>query len=93
MSASVPDKLERFARRGDDVIGVLQRVGAGTYDLLLIDAQGNWERAIVPNEAIARDFCVATHTPLHDGWDDPAIAQRVNSLNAWATEGAKRRAL
>lgn len=93
MSASVPEKLERFARLGNDVIGVLQRVGAGTYDLLLIDAEGNWERAVVPTEAAARDFCEATQTPLHDGWDDPAIAQRVNSLDAWAGDGAKRRAI
>jgi hypothetical protein len=93
MSASVPDQLERFARHGNDVVGVLQRVGAGTYDLVLIDAEGNWERAVVAAEATARDFCEATQTPLHDGWEDPALAQRANSLDAWATEGAKRRAI
>jgi len=93
MSASVPDKLERFARKGDDVRAVMQRVGAGTYDLVLIDAKGNWERTVVPTEAAARDFCYRTQTPLHEGWDDPLLAQRANSLDAWNTEGAKRRAL
>lgn len=93
MFGSVPESLERFARKGDDVVAVLQRIGAGTYDLVLIDAKGAWERTVVPSGSVARDFCERTQTPLHEGWDDPSLAQRTNALDAWATEGAKRRAL
>jgi hypothetical protein len=91
--ASIPSKIERFARDAPDVRAVLQRVGAGTYDLVLIDADGNWERAVVPTEAEARAFVAAIKVPLHEGWEDPALAQRINGLDAWANPAAKRRAL
>lgn len=86
-------QMEAFAGAAEGVEAVLQRAGAGTFDLVLIDAAGNWERAVVPTEAIARSFCEDRGIPMHVGWDDPALAKRVNSLDAWATPGAKRRAL
>lgn len=88
-----PASFDRFARTAEGVEAVLQRVGAGTFDLILVDAAGNWERAILPTEEEARRFCLGLDIRLHDGWDDPALAQRVNSLDSWATPGAKRRAI
>ncbi len=85
--------FDRFARNAQDVKGVLQRIGAGTYDLILIDGDGNWERAVLTGEEAARSFCGSRDIPLHDGWDDPDLVRRVNSLDAWATPGAKRRAI
>ena len=90
---SIPASFEHFARKAKDVEAVLQRIGAGTYDLILIDADGNWERAVLATDEAARAFCERVQLPVHDGWDDPALAQRVNSLDAWATPGAKRRAI
>lgn len=90
---TVQGSFDRFAGKAKDVEGVLQRVGAGTYDLILIDADGNWERAVLASDEAARSFCLARDIPLHEGWDDPDLARRINSLDSWATPGAKRRAV
>ena len=90
---TIPASFDRFARKADDVQAVLQRIGAGTFDLILIDAAGNWERAVLRTDEDARSFCRSLDIPLHEGWDDPALAQRINSLDAWATPGAKHRAV
>ena len=91
--ATIPASFDRFARKAKGVEGVLQRIGAGAFDLVLIDAEGNWERAVLPTDESARSFCRSLGIPLHEGWDDPALAQRINSLDAWASPGAKRRAI
>ena len=90
---NIPASFGRFARKAKDVEGVLQRIGAGMYDLILIDAAGNWERAVLATDEAARSFCRSLDIPLHEGWDDPGLALRINSLDAWATAGAKRRAI
>lgn len=90
---TIPASFDRFARKAKGVEGVLQRIGAGTFDLVLIDADGNWERAVLPTDEVARSYCGSLEIPLHEGWDDPVLAQRINSLDAWATPGAKRRAI
>jgi hypothetical protein len=90
---NIPASFDRFARKSKDVEAVLQRIGAGTFDLILIDADGNWERAALTTEEAARSFCERSQVPLHEGWDDPDLARRINSLDAWATPGAKRRAI
>ena len=90
---NIPASFDRFARKARDVEAVLQRIGAGTFDLVLVDADGNWERAVLPTEDSARSFCLGLQIPIHEGWDDPDLARRINSLDAWATPGAKRRAI
>jgi hypothetical protein len=90
--AALPEKVERFVRHAEHVEAVLQRLGAGSYDLVFFDDRGNWERAVLPTEALARSICESLQVPVRDGWDDPELAQRVNGLDAWSTPGAKRRA-
>ena len=94
MSASaVPQSLRKFASIQPEVEAVLQRIGDGTWDLVAIDVDGNWTRWVFPSDAVARSACTTLGIPVHDGWEEPRMARRMNGLDAWATPGAKRRAL
>ncbi len=88
-----PRELRDFAKLRRDVEGVVQRCGRETFDLLLIDVEGNWTRAVVASEeeaqAMARDLGVR----LHMGWDDPRLARRMNRRDHWGEPGGQRRAL
>src|SRR5688500_12975640 len=50
---STPGELRRFVSMRTDVEAVLQRCGREAYDLLLIDAQGNWTRWVFTSEESA----------------------------------------
>jgi hypothetical protein len=89
----VPAALRRFVSMHPEVEAVGQRIGAGTYDLLLIDVHGNWTRTVVPSEEAARFVCDRLGVRMHEGWEDPRMARRMNALDAWNTPGATRRAL
>lgn len=88
----IPPEFRRFAAR-EGVEAVIQRLGAATYDVVLVDTEGNWTRAVVASEAEARSACADLRVDaVHDGWPSE-VSQRVNELDTWATPGAKRRAL
>jgi len=91
--AKIPRTFTDFAKTRQGVEAVLQRLGAGVWDLVLIDAKGNWTRAVLRSEDEAKAACAELGVPIHDGWDDPALARKVDSLDAWGTLGAQRRAL
>jgi hypothetical protein len=88
-----PRELRDFAKLHREVEAVVQRCGGETFDLLLIDVEGNWTRAVVPSEeeaeAISRDLGV----DLRRGWDDPRLARRMNRRDHWGEPGGRRRAL
>jgi hypothetical protein len=87
-----PSELRRFAQLRTDVEAVLQRCGRDTFDLLLIDLDGNWTRWVFPSEeagvAVAGDLGV----PLHRGWDQRMV-RRMNKRDHWNVPGGQRRAL
>ena len=89
----MPNDLRRFAILRPEVEAVLQRCGRDTFDLLLVDVQGNWTRGVFPSkefaETVARDLGV----PFHEGWDDPRMARRMNRRDHWNSPGGQRRAL
>lgn len=74
------------------VEAVLQKCGLDTFDLLLVDADGNWTREVFSlkeaAEAVASDLGV----PLHDGWDD-RMSRRMNKRDHWNEPGGQRRGL
>jgi hypothetical protein len=78
---------------GEDVEAVIQRIGKDTWDCLLIDVHGNWTRAVVPSREIAEEMCRELGVPVHDGWDDKRLAQRMNRRDHWGEPGGQRRAL
>ena len=92
MAARAPTELRNFTLLRPDVEAVLQRCGLDTYDLLLIDLNGNWTRWVFTSQeeaaAVGRDLGI----PVHEGWDD-RMAKRMNKRDHWNQPGGQRRAL
>jgi hypothetical protein len=91
--ARVPSSFRRFAILGNDVEAVIQRCGIGTYDCVLIDVDGNWQRAVFVTQEEAEEACHLLGIRAHHGWEDPRMAQRMNRRDHWGEPGGQRRAL
>jgi hypothetical protein len=76
-----------------DVEAVLQRCGLDTFDLVFIDVDGNWTRAVFPSEEEAEAAAGQLGVPLHHGWDDERMTRRMNRRDHWNEQGGQRRAL
>jgi hypothetical protein len=76
-----------------EVEAVLQHVGRRTWDLLLVDVQGNWVRDELEDEAEAEAVCEELGIRMHRGWDDARIVRRMNARDHWNASGGQRRAL
>jgi hypothetical protein len=89
----IAQEVRRFAEQSEGVDAVVQRIGLDTWDLLLIDGEGNWTRVVVESKQQAE--AVATELALkpHDGWDDETIAKRMNRRDHWNEPGGQKRAL
>ena len=89
----VPADLRQFAIVQPEVEAVCQRIGRDTWDLLLIDVDGNWTRGVFESkeeaEAVAEDLGIRAH----DGWDDDRMAKRMNRRDHWNEPGGQKRAL
>jgi hypothetical protein len=92
MATGIPKELRDFKLLRPDVEAVLQRCGLNTYDLLLIDLQGNWTRWVFTSEDAAAAVAEGLDLPLHRGWDD-RMAKRMNNRDHWSQPGGQRRAL
>jgi len=88
-----PRRLRDFVKLHPEVEAVLQRVGLRTWDLLLVDVEGNWAREEFPSEEAAEAVCRELGIPLNRGWDDPRMARRMNRRDHWNRPGGQRRAL
>ena len=88
-----PIRLRRFAMLHPQMEGVVQRCGRETVDLLLVDVRGNWERAVAASEEEARAMGRDLGIRLHDGWEDPRLARRMNGRDHWNAPGGQRRGL
>lgn len=93
MAFRTPGELRRFAIVHREVEAVLQRCGRDTWDLLLIDADGNWTRWVFASREEAEEACRDLGIRLHEGWDDPRMARRMNRRDHWNVPGGQRRAL
>jgi hypothetical protein len=93
VAVKVPTDVRRFAILRKEVEAVIQRCGLNTWDMVLIDVDGNWTRGVFSSkeycEAVASDLGI----PFHDGWDDPRIARRMNRRDHWNVPGGQKRAL
>lgn len=93
MAVKAPTDFQRFAILHEDVEAVIQRCGLNTVDCVLIDVEGNWTRAVFPSPEVAEEVCRDLEIPVHQGWDEPRLAQRMNRRDHWGVAGGQRRAL
>jgi hypothetical protein len=89
---TVPKEARAFVASRHDVHAVVQRIGADTFDLVLVDADGNWDRWVVPSEEAANGMAEALGVTAHDGWTDD-LSKRMNRRDHWNAPGGQRRAL
>jgi hypothetical protein len=75
------------------VEAILQHVGRRTWDLLLVDVQGNWVRDEFETEEAAEAACSELGIRIHRGWSDPRMTRRMNARDHWNDAGGQRRAL
>jgi hypothetical protein len=88
-----PADFREFAILHRDVEAVLHRIGLNTWDCLLVDPDGNWTRAVFPSKETAEEACRELELPVHDGWEEPRMARRMNRRDHWGEPGGQRRAL
>jgi len=91
--ARAPGRLRDLAKMHPEAEAVLQHVGRDTWDLLVIDVGGTWEREVLPSEEAAEAICQELGLRMHRGWDDPRMARRMGSRDHWNRPGGQRRAL
>lgn len=87
-----PSALREFAKLRPEVEAVLQHVGRGTWDLVLVDVTGLWVRDEFETEEAAEAACRELGLRLHRGWDDPRMGRRMNARDHWNTSDGQRRA-
>ena len=87
-----PSALREFAKLHREVEAVLQHVGLGTWDLVLIDVTGLWVRDEFETPEAAEATCRELGVRIHRDWDDPRIARRMNGRDHWSTLDGQRRA-
>ena len=92
MTKALDPEVRTFALLHLDVEAVLQRCGLRTHDLVLIDGDGNWTRAVFTSEEAAESAAETLGVPVHKGWDD-RMTRRLNRRDHWSEPGGQRRAL
>jgi hypothetical protein len=93
VSEKIPDDVRRFATGRTGVDGVVQRIGRDTWDLVLIDGDGNWTRMVTTSKESAEAAAKELGAGVHDGWDADELAKRMNRRDDWNTPGGRRRAV
>lgn len=91
--ASVPGHLSEFVKLHRQVEGVVQHAGLANWDLLLVDVTGLWDRDEFPTRDAAEAAGRQLGIRLHEGWDDPRIARRMNVRDHWNAADGQHRAL
>lgn len=89
----VPYHLAEFAKLHPQVEGVIQHVGLRTWDLLLVDVTGLWDREEFATKEAAEAACGTLRVPFHHGWDDARLVRRMNGRDHWNTRDGQRRGL
>jgi len=92
-AAKVPYHLAEFVKLHRQVEAVIQHVGRDTWDLLLVDVTGLWDRDEFASEEAAVATGAALGIPVHRDWSDARLARRMNARDQWNTPDGRRRAL
>ena len=89
----VPARLRDFVKLRPQVEAVIQHVGLRTWDLLAIDAAGNWTREEFPSSEAAEAACAWLGIRAYEGWTEDRLTRRVTGRDQWAAPDGQRRAL
>jgi len=89
----VPNGLRDFSKLHREVEAILQHVGLRTWDLVLIDVEGNWIRDVFDSDETAEIACHELGIRMHRGWDDSRLVRRMNARDHWNGPHGQRRAL
>jgi len=93
VSDKIPDDVRTFASGREGVDAVVQRIGLDTWDLVLIDGDGDWTRWVTTSKEAAEAAAKELGATVHDGWDADELAKRMNRRDDWSTPGARHRAV
>ena len=89
--AVVPKDLRRFLAGRTGVEAVLQRAGHLTYDVVFVDATGEWAHWVVESPEAARALAAAASVTLHESWSEE-LARRMSEHDPWTDPRGLRRA-
>jgi hypothetical protein len=89
---SQAEDAKRFVTSRAGVDAVVQRIGADTWDLILIDADGAWDRWVFASQEEASAAGEGAGASVHEGWT-AELSQRVTRRDEWRAPGGTRRAL
>ena len=87
-----PSRLRDFAKLHPGAEAVIQRIGGGSWDLLVVAVDGTWVRSVFPDEASAEAACRELDLRSQRGWSDPRLGRRMNGRDHWSTADGQRRA-
>jgi len=90
-AAGVPKDLRRFLTGREGVEAVLQRAGHRTYDVVFVDAAGEWTHWVVESPDAARALAGAASVTLHESWSEE-LARRMSEHDPWTDPQGRRRA-
>ena len=85
-------EAKRFAQVHGSVDAVVQRIGHETWDLILIDREGAWDRWVFASKDGATTAGEGAGATVHEGWTDE-LSQRVTRRDEWRAPDGTRRAL
>jgi len=92
VAGALAPEIRQFVILHQDVEAVLQRCGRDTFDLVLIDLDGNWDRWVFTSADQAEAAAESMDVPVHHGWDE-RMTKRMNRRDHWNEPGGQRRAL
>ena len=93
MAVGASSTLREFVKLRPEVEAVVQHVGLRTWDLVLIDVEGNWVRDEFLSKEHAEAACRELGIRMHRGWDEPRMVRRMARRDHWNRPGGQRRAL
>ena len=93
MTGKISTSTRRFVAGRTDVDAVIQRIGRETWDLLLVDQEGNWTREVMASEQQCKVAAEELGATIHLGWDDESIAKRMNRRDHWNDPRGQKRSL
>ena len=93
MTRRAPSRIRDFVILHPGTEAVLQRVGHGAVDCLVVAPDGAWTREVFASEPDAEAACSELGIRVNRGWDDPRLARRMNARDQWSHPEGQRRAL